>query len=264
MYKPDIKAIAFDFGNTLCRWDEEQYWEISKATLDSICTLVGTDLESALDVFKSARDEDSARNLPNLDENDITWVWRETAERLSGRVLKDAEICEVRAAHVKAFVGVCCLTEGLPALLEQLSGKYRLVVLSNYPVSECIRQALETMGISQFFEKVLVSGDFGIVKPSREIFGEMLTALNLPPENVLYVGDDPIADIVGAWASGLPCVQIMNGNHTRKAKMLHGVFGTYLRMALNRPDFANWKNAKPIGILPSVLELNKWLTDRSA
>ena len=263
MSKQKIQAIAFDFGNTLCPWDEEQYWQVTSATLEHICALSnGHSADSAYEVFSRVRDAESVRTLSRLLENDLVGILSDTAREMLGRPLDRSELDKLIDAHVAAFVGVCKAPAGLVPMLDRLSQKYRLALLSNYPLPKCIRLSLENLGISKYFEFTAVSGDLGIIKPGQQMFREALSALNLPPESVLFVGDDWIADVVGACAAGMPCVHILDSTAIRKARMMEGVFGAYLRKALELPELSCWREAKPVAVLDSVLDLEKWLGGR--
>jgi putative hydrolase of the HAD superfamily len=257
-----IKAIAFDFGNTLCAWDEPQYRQVTLSTLQAICAAVpGLDVESAYGVFSRIRNEHCARELPRMHEVDLTQILAETAKELRGAPLSDSEMQGVIEAHLRAFVGACRLSPGLHALMERLSRRYRLAVLSNYSMSECIRLSLRELGLDKHLERIIVSADLGVIKPSRRIFAELLDAMGLPPQNVLFVGDDWVADVVGACASGMACVQIANGSVG--SQVLDNVFGVYLRKALESPELSCWAEAKPVAVMKSVLELERWLEDRN-
>lgn len=260
MSKDTIQAIAFDFGNTLCPWDEEQYLQITRSTLSGICAHApGHDFNSAYRVFSRILDRESARNLPRLLENDLVGVISDTAAALCGRPLSPSSLESLVDAHVAAFVEVCRTPDGVHAMLDRLSDKFKLAVVSNYPLSQCIRVSLATLGLDKYLDATIVSGDLGVIKPSRRLFDEACSALDLTPETILFVGDDWIADIVGAWASGMPCVQIVDSHGDSKPRSLEGVFGVYLRQALESPELRPWQEARPLAVLNSVLELEAWL-----
>ena len=52
-------------------------------------------------------------------------------------------------------------------------------------------------------ECVVDSGDLGVMKPDPRIFDAALAVLDLPTEEVWYVGDMPAIDVVGARRAGL-------------------------------------------------------------
>jgi putative hydrolase of the HAD superfamily len=46
----------------------------------------------------------------------------------------------------------------------------------------------------------------GVAKPHPESFAQLLTRLEMDPHEVLYVGDDPEADVGGARSAGMRTV----------------------------------------------------------
>lgn len=263
MDKLSIRAIAFDFGNTLCPWDEPQYWDVTRGTIARLCAVSGIDNhDTAMAVFGRLQVAKYAESLPRMREVDLVGSLTETAKTLSGRVLSDDELADVMAAHLAAFVGVCKTPAGLPDLLERLKQRYELAVLSNYSVSDCIREALKAMGIAGHFPTTMVSADLGIIKPSRKLFGELLSRLGLEPSEVLFVGDDWVADIVGACASGLPCVHVENNGAVHGGRTKNNPFSEYLSKALESPELSCWQEAKPLAVMKTVLELEHWLEEQ--
>lgn len=61
-------------------------------------------------------------------------------------------------------------------------------------------------GLAGFFDSIVVSCDAGYEKPHREIFRLALTALGLPAERAVMVGDSLRSDVAGAKLSGLRAV----------------------------------------------------------
>ena len=258
-----IEGIAFDFGNTLCPWDEEQYWHVTRDTVRQICAHApDSDYDSALKVFMRMRREGYDRNLPRLRENDLVGILSKAAEEIRGEPLCKDDLQGIVDGHIASFTGVCQAPDGLHDLLRRLSGKYKLAVASNYPLSECIRSSLRELEIEKYFQTTVVSGDLGVIKPSRRVFDKVVSDLNVARERVLFVGDDWVADIVGAHVSGLPCVQIANSHAAREPQSPRGMFAEYFRKALESPELSGWRRARPLAVLNSVLELEGWLEKR--
>ena len=55
---------------------------------------------------------------------------------------------------------------------------------------------------------MVVSDAFGLRKPHRDIFGEVIGRLDVSPEETLHVGDSLRADIGGAAGAGIRSVWI--------------------------------------------------------
>jgi putative hydrolase of the HAD superfamily len=89
---------------------------------------------------------------------------------------------------------------GVPEALDALAdGGLRLAVLSDLPP----RRKLELMGIAGSFEAALCSSESGFLKPAREPFEMLATALRLSPGRILYVGNNPRVDAAGARGAGM-------------------------------------------------------------
>jgi HAD superfamily hydrolase (TIGR01509 family) len=87
----------------------------------------------------------------------------------------------------------------------------RLGIVSN---SEgALMDLLDRVALSEHFETVVDSGLVGVRKPDPAIFQLALTRMGSGPEGVLYVGDIPEVDVLGARAAGLDAVLIDTLNH---------------------------------------------------
>ncbi|MCM2393008.1 HAD family hydrolase [Streptomyces albipurpureus] len=86
-----------------------------------------------------------------------------------------------------------------------LLAHYRHGVLSNssLPVQE---HKLRVLGVRDRFEIVICAAELGFSKPEARAFHTACAAMELPPEEVLYVGDHPDIDARGAAEAGLPAV----------------------------------------------------------
>ncbi|MET9934880.1 MULTISPECIES: HAD family hydrolase [unclassified Streptomyces] len=87
-------------------------------------------------------------------------------------------------------------------VLDLLARDYRHAVLSNSSIRNQERK-LRILGIRDRFEAVLCAAELGVAKPAPEAFHAACTALDLPPHQVAYVGDQPDIDARGAVEAGL-------------------------------------------------------------
>jgi putative hydrolase of the HAD superfamily len=70
---------------------------------------------------------------------------------------------------------------------------------------------LAQLGLLPFFDLTLVAGEVNCWKPEPCVFEHALQMLDLRPEQVVYVGDNYYADIIGARQAGLHPVLIDPG-----------------------------------------------------
>ena len=78
----------------------------------------------------------------------------------------------------------------------------RTAVLTN-GVGEQQWRKLRALGVDGQVEFVVALDDLGVGKPDPRVYAEACRRFGLPPEQVVYVGDDVARDAVGATACGL-------------------------------------------------------------
>ncbi|MBR3996268.1 MAG: HAD family hydrolase [Clostridia bacterium] len=90
-------------------------------------------------------------------------------------------------------------------LQELRKAGYKVGLLTN-AVDECgiKRQTakLRMLEMEDKFDEILISGEVGLEKPCREVFDIMTKRMGIPAENTLYVGDNPINDVMGSRGAG--------------------------------------------------------------
>ncbi|WP_018675467.1 YjjG family noncanonical pyrimidine nucleotidase [Riemerella columbina] len=96
------------------------------------------------------------------------------------------------------------LVEGTVPLLNYLKDKgYTLHILSN-GFQEVTRRKLTGSKIEHYFETVTSADEIGLRKPHPEIFQFALNKAHAEEQNTYFIGDDWIADALGARDFGLP------------------------------------------------------------
>jgi putative hydrolase of the HAD superfamily len=91
------------------------------------------------------------------------------------------------------------------AALESLKPRYRLATLSNGNAD------LAVIGLAHHFEISLSAGALGYAKPDLRTYAALADALTLKPAEILFVGDEPHADVVGPRAAGMQTVWVNRG-----------------------------------------------------
>lgn len=119
-----------------------------------------------------------------------------------------AEKLSVTASHLNsaflsAMAEICALLPGAKELIEVLSGKANLGIITN-GFTELQTVRLEKTGLLGAFEHVVISEQVGIAKPDVGIFEHALKRMENPDrDKVLMVGDNPHSDIQGGLNAGL-------------------------------------------------------------
>jgi putative hydrolase of the HAD superfamily len=75
----------------------------------------------------------------------------------------------------------------------------KLAVLSDFPLGG----KLACLRLAGMWDAELCSEEIGALKPHRLPFLRLAESLDLPPERILYVGNNPKYDIAGAKNAGM-------------------------------------------------------------
>lgn len=220
-----FKAIAIDLFNTLVKWDPNglpgHEWR-------------GRQINSTIPLL-----------LPHLRENFRGWnhddAWLEayyavTMEIAAERerhgvevtcyerffrslnrigITADVELDELaemmRRTHMKAVREVTSTPEANAEAVRRMSQHYRMALLSNFDDSQTGREIVEDSGVGHLFEVVVISADVAMRKPNPAIFRHLLDAMALQPHEMLFVGDTPLEDVLGAQRAGIPIAWLSHG-----------------------------------------------------
>ncbi|WP_312094474.1 HAD family hydrolase [Niallia sp.] len=98
------------------------------------------------------------------------------------------------------------------SVLDQLKGKYSLLLLTNGSPHLQNTKLSITPEISPYFDHIVISGDFGKGKPDPSIFEYAVSLLGVDKSECLMVGDNLMTDIIGANRTGIKSVWINREN----------------------------------------------------
>jgi putative hydrolase of the HAD superfamily len=195
-----ISAICFDLDNTL--------WEIEPVLMRAeriLADWLKARYPRIAERFTAAEILEVraalARQEPHLG-HDLTYLRRETIARLGEAVGYERGMAHEAFAHwLAARNQVEPFAEVIPAL-EKLKRRFRLATLSNGNAD------LAVIGLAHHFEVSLNAGALGCAKPDPRAYAQLADALTLKPEQILFVGDEPHADVVGPRTAGMQTVWV--------------------------------------------------------
>lgn len=90
-------------------------------------------------------------------------------------------------------------------VLDVLHRLYPLAIVTDAQ-SAYVRGELHKVGLLNYFNTIVISGDHGYCKPDPRLFRIALDQLGVTSEHALYVGDNPHRDIRGARQIGMTTV----------------------------------------------------------
>ncbi len=98
------------------------------------------------------------------------------------------------------------LFDGARECLQELSGKYRLFVITN-GITYTQQRRFEKASLNQYFEKIFVSEQIGYRKPQKEFFEYVREHIEGFDEGgAVVVGDSMTSDIQGGLGAGLDTI----------------------------------------------------------
>jgi putative hydrolase of the HAD superfamily len=92
-------------------------------------------------------------------------------------------------------------------VLDALKPKYPLGLITNGP-ADIQRMEVAKLGIESYFDNIFIEGEMLVGKPAPEVFARAARAVNLPPENIMFVGNSYDHDVRPAIAAGWTAVWI--------------------------------------------------------
>lgn len=144
--------------------------------------------------------------------------WPQTFLRAFNEAGIDADaVVAYEAFHHTLCAGVA-YPDTLPAL-ERLRPHFRVAVVSNAD-DDHLHQALAENRLTEgAFEFILSSETARSYKPRGPIFRQAAERFGLDPADVLYVGDSPVADVLGARSAGMPVAWLNRLKITRPERV---------------------------------------------
>jgi putative hydrolase of the HAD superfamily len=200
-----IKAIGFDLFNTLITAEPQALDEaVSRLTR----SLRQNDFAFKLEAFKQAYGEAALRFIRKTrsdgrETHNRFWISAALESQGYNVPPDDLRIARAVDAYFSAFLQYCHLIPGTREMLESLNSQYRLGLLSNFTHAPAAIGIIDGMGLTPFFDVVLISGELGYRKPHPIVFRRLIDELGVEKNQILYVGDDPEPDIIGAQRAGL-------------------------------------------------------------
>ena len=249
---PTAKGIAFDLFGTLVLQEKFSFDQCLDALYRSLLSSgLALNQERFMQTYREVNRQLMAQAMAEGRETHNR-LWIAGALQALGHAMTadDPRIEQGVDAYFEPFIRSCQLIPETREMLAAITGRYQLAVLSNFTHPPAVDDILTRLGISGFFKAILVSGRLGRRKPHPGVFAALTMEMELTAEEIMFVGDELEADIVGAHNAGM-----------------HTVWMTY-RQRLERPSplgqFLGWSesadNARPDYVVGTWSELLTLLT----
>src|SRR5207342_3562866 len=214
MRQADVRAIAFDVNGTLTEIVTDEGMDEVFRAAGHFLTYQGIDLrrhevrDLYLRILKSQQQE-SAEDHP---EFDAVAIWQTIIAEYQTdytRLLPAEKLTQLPLFLAELYRGVSRrrlrLYPHVRRVLDLLHTRFPLAVVTDGQ-SAYARAELHQVGLLDYFDPIIVSGDHGYRKPDQRLFQAALDGMSVAAANAMYVGNDMHRDIFGAREAGLTTV----------------------------------------------------------
>ena len=214
-----LKTVFFDFGGTI-----DLYPEIQSNVLAAMEKILNLLRDYSIDLPKEMTAESFYKHLGKASELYKLWTKKTLVEIptldfwndyiLSGicqKKIDDSIFSEELTYILEAVRYTRSVRQEMKSVMEQLKSTTSLNygIISNIISKTQVPRSLKEYKLEQYFSKIILSSEFGKVKPAASIFHHAASQFQCRPDECIYVGNSPIKDIYGARNAGfLATVQI--------------------------------------------------------
>lgn len=209
-----IKGILFDVNGTLVDIKTD---EGKKEIYESICRLLAYQgILIGRDELKTLYFQIMKRQLKSSNENhpefDAVSIFREIINLKREKytdTISDEKLNIMPGIIAELYRGMSMeklrLYPGVISTLDKLKKHYSLAIVTDAQSAYAIAE-LNQAGLLDYFNPIIVSGDYGYRKPERKLFAKAIESLKINANETVYVGNDMYRDIYGARELGIKTV----------------------------------------------------------
>jgi HAD superfamily hydrolase (TIGR01549 family) len=217
-----LKGVLLDLGNTVVKFpgmgleSQESFLGKRKSLFESLVKVIYKSLlksgvnvswPSFFETYNCVRAKQMEWQKRTLKEYDMSVRLAKVLSALGFKSYPSSEIIQ-RALedYFESYIKHTRIEKNTPDLLKSLHSNYKLGLVTNFAYPQCIYAILGKFNLRQIFDVIVISKEVGWVKPSPKIFHAALSELGLKAQQVVFVGDDPESDILGARNVGMKTV----------------------------------------------------------
>ena len=207
-----VEAVLFDLFDTLLLLEKEEVYYIpslKKLHEFLVKNRIDVSFEDFKSVYFEVRESLYNETVKSLEEPHFNVRVSRVLQRLGYDFnALHPLVSGATEAFAEEFMRYVNLDDEALNVLHRLHGKYKLALVSNFAIPECVWKLLDKFGLKDFFDVILVSGEINKRKPSPEIFEKTLNTLGVDASKAVFVGDTPGLDVKGAKNVGIKAILI--------------------------------------------------------
>lgn len=205
----EIDAVMFDLGGTLIDLEPSKDVVFHRVLARHGHEVPLAAVTNAVNEAEREYDEESA-NLDGVHEDRF---WEEFDRFVLDRLAFKGDFSRFAKDVSQEFGGIVPKVESWKEhedarpLIEDLRTRgFRLGVISN--ATDLARRVMDHLGLTRYFETIVISDDVGVRKPDTRIFLMAAKLARAAPSRCLYLGDKYAVDVVGARRAGMNSILV--------------------------------------------------------
>lgn len=203
MKENKITDVFFDLDHTL--WDFEKNSALAFETILAKYQ-IAVDLEAFLVCYVPLNLKYwEMYRKDEISQQDLRYKRLKDTFDLLDYAIDDAVIFQISDEYILQLPEYKHLFEGAIDLLDYLSSKYKLHIITN-GFHEVQHRKINNSKIGHYFQTITNSETAGVKKPNPLIFEHALKIANAKKENSIMIGDCIDADVRGALNCGLDAI----------------------------------------------------------
>ncbi len=219
-----VKGIIFDINGTLSDIQTNEWHDDVYRVMSNLLSYQGILLEPNVvkDLYFQIMKEQRAACGERHPEFDVIGIFRKIITQHStdfthGLPTQKLEQLPrlLAETHRAASRFRLRLYPGVADTIRHLHPKYHLAIISDGQTAYAVPE-LNAVGLSDYFDPIIISGDFGYRKPNERLFAAALTAMKMGASEVLFVGNDIYRDVYGAQRLGVKTVFCKSNQGTQE------------------------------------------------
>jgi putative hydrolase of the HAD superfamily len=210
----EIRALLFDINGTLVDIETDERMEQIYRAIGHFLAYQGIALRrgEVLNLYFQIMKEQFERHTETYPEYDAVAIWRELLDRCGSdvtRSLRPEKLQQMPLFLAELHRGISrkrlVLYPQVREVLDQAKTRYRLAAVSDAQSAYAVPE-LKSLGVYEYFDPIIISGDFGYRKPDVRLFQKALDDLQISPSEAIFIGNDRYRDVFGARQLGMKTV----------------------------------------------------------
>lgn len=210
----EIRALLFDVNGTLIDIETNDELEEIYRAIAHFLTYQGIWIRrwEARDLYFQIMQQQRKMSTETYPEWDAVELWREFLLRKATdytRSLPAEKLQQLPLVLAEMHRGIArkrlSLYPQVQEVLDKLRLHYQLAVVSDAQSVYAIPE-LGAVGLFDYFKPIIISSDYGYRKPDVRLFQKALDALQVQPQQVLFIGNDMYRDVFGPQQLGMKTI----------------------------------------------------------